>query len=125
VSGECFQKNKYGSSTKNNVRHKKGGGRMMRIRKISILVVVGVFALLSLGYAYENDHRQLAEELMVLMEVDKNLEKGFEMLKQQQMDLIKNLIKKMRLPKEVSKEDLEKIASIQGEIMDIMSKELG
>ena len=93
----------------------------MRIRKMCILIVVGVFALLSLSYAQEDVRKQLAEELLLLMEVDKNIERTFEMVKQMQMDQVKNI----GLPKELSKEDSEKIASMQGKIMDIMVKEMG
>ena len=93
----------------------------MRIRKMCILIVVGVFALLSLSYAQEDVCKQLAEELLLLTEVDKNIEKSFGMIEQMQMDQVKN----MKLPKELSKEDSEKIASMQGKIMDIIVKELG
>jgi len=90
---------------------------MMRIRKMCILIVVGVFALLSLSYAQEDVHKQLAEELLLLVEVDKNIERTFEMMKQTQ-------IKNIPLAKELSKEDSEKIASMQGNVMDIMVKEM-
>ena len=93
----------------------------MRIRKMCILIVVGVFALLSLSYAQEDVHKQLAEELLLLMEVGKNIERTFEMMKQTQMDQVKNI----SLPKELSKEDSEKIASMQGNVMDIIAKEMG
>jgi hypothetical protein len=86
-----------------------------------ILIVVGVFGLLSLSYAQEDVRKQLAEELLLLMEVDKNIEKTFGMMKQMQMEQVKNI----GLPKELSKEDSEKIASMQGNIMDIMVKEWG
>jgi hypothetical protein len=102
---------------------------MMRIRKMCILIVVGVFALLSLSCAHEvvpkqlaqDVRKQLAEELLLLTETDKNLESTFEMVKQLQMDQLKNI----PLPKELSEEDSEKIASMQGKIMDILVEEMG
>ncbi len=94
----------------------------MRIKKMCILIVVGVFVLLSLSYAQEQEYvcKQLAEELLLLTEADKNIERAFGMVKQMQMDQVKN----MRLPRELSKEDSEKIASMQEKTMDIITKEL-
>jgi hypothetical protein len=101
----------------------------MRIRKMCILILVGVFGLLSLSYAQEAVQKepaqavrkQLAEELLVLTETDKNLESTFEMVKQMQMDQLKNI----PLPKELSEEDSQKIASMQEKIVDILVEEMG
>ena len=92
----------------------------MKMRKICILVVVGVFGLLCLSYAQENVRKQLAEELLLLMEVDKTVAKTFDMIKQMQM----NQLGSMKLPEELTKEASERIVSMQGEIMDIVAKEL-
>ena len=94
---------------------------MIRIRKICVLIVVGVPALLSFSHAQEEVRRQLSEELLLLMEVDKNLERTFGMMKQMQMDQVKNL----RLPEKMSREDSEKVSSMQGMIMDIIGNESG
>ncbi len=101
----------------------------MRIRKVFIFIVVGVFALLSLSCAQpavqkqpaQDVPKQLAEELLLLTETDKTLESTFEMVKQLQMDQLK----KIPLPKELSEEDAEKIASMQEKIIDIISEEMG
>ena len=93
----------------------------MRIRTISTLTVVGVLALLPLSCAHEASRRQLAEELLLLMEVNKTMEKSYGLMKQMQMDQVKS----MKLPEELPKEDLEAIASLQGRIMDIIAEELG
>ena len=93
----------------------------MLIRKMCILIMVGVFGLFSLSYAQEDVRRQLVEELLILTEVDKTLESTFEMVKQMQMDQLK----KIPLPEGLSEEDSEKIASMQGKIMDIVVEEMG
>lgn len=93
----------------------------MRIREICLLIFVGVFALLSLSYAQEDEHRKLAEELLRLTETDKNIERTFEMVKQMQMGQVNNI----QLSEELSREDKEMIASMQGKIMDIIVKEMG
>lgn len=94
---------------------------MAQIKKMCVLIVVGLFMGSSFSYAQEDVRKQLAEELLVLMEVDKNIEKNFEMIKQMQMDQIKN----MKPAEELSREDSEKISLMQGKVMDAIAKGLG
>ena len=54
------------------------------------------------------------------MRVDKTIAKSLNMIKQMQMNQLKN----MKPPEELSKETSERIASMQEEIMDIMAEEL-
>jgi len=89
--------------------------------RVLILIVAGVFGLVSASYAQDAARRQLAEELLVLTETGKNMEKIFGMMQQAQIDQVK----KIELPKELSKEDSDRIASLQGTVMGIITKDMG
>lgn len=57
--------------------------------------------------------RQLAEELLILMEVKENIERSFDMVKDRQMDRIKRL--------NIPNAESEKVASLQEKIMSIVT----
>ena len=84
--------------------------------RITYLFILLVLILSQSSYAEVNTSRQLAEELLVLTEAKKNLEKSFDMIKQMQMARIKNT--------NLSGEDAQNAAYLQEEVMNILEKEM-
>ena len=87
------------------------------MRNILLVAVICIFGLASSLYAEETSKRAMAEELLNLMQVQKNLEKTYEMIKQMQIQQIKQLGMTKGDPTEKTEAMIQKV-------MDLMSQEM-
>jgi hypothetical protein len=86
------------------------------MKKAGIAVLVVMLALSQATQAEENAHRKLAEELMVIMDVQKNIEQMFQQIKQMQMNQFKNM--------NLSQEATARAQSLVDRIMTLISREM-
>ena len=84
-----------------------------------VFVVIGIFiiTMAQSGYTDDTSRHALAEELLVLMDTQKNIEKSFEMVKQMQF----SQLQKMAPQAEGSSKQAQ---SMMQETMDMISKEM-
>ena len=86
------------------------------MRKVAAVILVLAFAMVQPLRAQEDTRRKLAEELLSLMNVQENIEKAFEAVKQMQVTQLKSM--------GLSGEATDKAQSMQEKVMDVIAEEL-
>ena len=81
-----------------------------------LLAVILLLSIIQPALADEKSHRKLAEELLTLMDAQKNSEQMLHNLRQMQM----TQLQKMNIPPEAS----DIVKSMQTQLMDLMAKEM-
>lgn len=86
------------------------------MKKVSTLLVILSITLIQSVRADEASHRKLAEELLTLMDVPRNMEQMVESFKKMQMTQLKNV--------DIPQEALDQVKSMQNKMMDLMAQEM-
>ena len=84
-----------------------------------VFVVIGIFiiTMAQSGYTDDTSRHALAEELLVLMDTQKNIEKSFEMVKQMQFSQLQEMVPQ-------TEGSSKQAQSVIKETMDIVSQEM-
>lgn len=86
------------------------------MRKILMAIIILGSIMLRVGYAEESTHHALAEQLLTMMDVQKNMEQSLEMVKQMQAAQLQQM--------EVSADKVEKVQSMTEQMMDMIAEEM-
>ncbi len=86
------------------------------MKKILMTTIILGVIMLRVGYADDLTHRALAGQLLTMMDIQKNMEQSFEMIKQMQAAQLQQV--------EVPPEKAEKVQSMTEQIMDMIAEEM-
>ena len=87
------------------------------MKKVFVIISIFIITMAQAGYADDTSRHALAEELLVLMDTQKNIEKSFEMVKQMQFSQLQEMVPQ-------TEGSSKQAQSVIKETMDIVSQEM-